>query len=146
MLQSSATSTFLPAVQNIAATATYSATLTPIGGDTVIGSVALSGTVDEQVIGRTSNTETGSFLTEITGLDLSGPLVLPPGNPFDGATLTVTLGTPTSSGTATITPDGNGFVITGRGAGALDLGDAADRLRRPWLRRPTPQPSPDRGR
>lgn len=89
-VQTSVTSVFLP-VQDIAAEATYHATLTPLVGDTPLGSVALSGTVDETVIGQTSNTETGSFTTEITALDLTGALALP-GSQFNGVILDLALG------------------------------------------------------
>ena len=82
----------LPAVQDAVADATYDATLTPIVGSTIVGSVSLKGVVDEQIKGRTSDTETGSFATDITGLSLSGKLVLSGGGPLDGATLMVTLG------------------------------------------------------
>ncbi len=58
----------LPAVQDIEATATYGAALTlPLSSDTPIGSVALTGTVDEKVFGRTSDTQTGPFTVQITG-------------------------------------------------------------------------------
>jgi hypothetical protein len=64
----------------------------------------------QPVLGRTSNTETGSFTTEITALDLSGALALP-GSQFDGVTLDLSLGVPTSSGMTSITPDGGCFKI-----------------------------------
>jgi hypothetical protein len=72
-VQTSATSVFvpakgllLPAVQDVTATATYGATLTPLVGDTIIGSVALTGTIDETIAGRTSNPDLGSFTADIT--------------------------------------------------------------------------------
>jgi hypothetical protein len=120
-VQTSATSVFLPAegmlpaVQDIVAQATYSATLTLPASPIAIGSVALTGTVDETVLDRTSNTEIGTFITDITSLDLTGTLVLPPGNPLDGATLVATLDpSELSSGTTSITPlgqNGREFVI-----------------------------------
>ena len=98
--------------QEIIANVTYDATLTPIMGSTIIGSVVLTGTVDETVIGRTSNTETGSFTVDITGLTLSGSLSLPSEPSLDGRTLTVGLdSSDTSSGTTTIAPDGPAFRI-----------------------------------
>jgi hypothetical protein len=123
-VQISATSKFvpaqgmLPAVQDIIAQATYSATLTlaPPLPPTTIGSVALTGTVDETVLDRTSNTEIGTFITDITSLDLTGTLMLPPDNPLDGATLVATLDpSELSSGTTSITPLGQNtpeFVIS----------------------------------
>ena len=97
--------------QQIVANVTYDATLTPPGLDNIIGSVALVGTVDETVVNRTSNSETGTFTVDITGLTLSGPLSLP-GSPLDGRTLLVNLDTSnTSSGATTITPDGGVFRI-----------------------------------
>jgi hypothetical protein len=118
-VQTSATSVFvpangllLPAVQDIVATATYDATLTPLVGNTVIGSIAFTGTVDETVLDRTSDSETGSFTTDITGLKLSGPLSLPSNPSLDGLTIVATLDTShTSSGTTGITADGSVFKI-----------------------------------
>src|SRR3984957_17202860 len=162
-VQISATSVFvpangllLPAVQDIMATATYDATLTPLVGNAVIGSVAFTGTVDETVIDRTSDSETGSFTTDITGLKLSGPLSLPSNPSLDGLTIVATLDTMhTSSGTTRITADGSVFKFprrihrrfasergaqqvrrpdpASRGAGAFNLSDDADRLRGPRL-------------
>jgi hypothetical protein len=118
-VETSATSVFvpangllLPAVQDIVATATYDATLTPLVGNTVIGSVAFTGTVDETVLDRTSDSETGSFTTDITGLKLSGPLSLPSNPSLDGLTIVATLDTMhKSSGTTRITADGSVFKI-----------------------------------
>jgi hypothetical protein len=107
-------STFSMGNQEIVANVTYDATLTPPMGSTVIGSVALTGTVDETVLGRTSDSETGPFTVDITGLALSGALSLP-GSPLDGRTLMVGLDSSdpsdTSAGTTTITPDGAMFRI-----------------------------------
>ena len=109
----SATSSFDVTGQEIMANAVYGAVLTlpPPAPDTPIGSVALTGTVNETVLGRTSDSETGSFNTLITGLQLTGNLVLP-GSSLDGATLLATLdGSQTSGGTTTITPVGSLFRI-----------------------------------
>ncbi|HEY1453937.1 MAG TPA: PEP-CTERM sorting domain-containing protein [Roseiarcus sp.] len=107
--------TFSGGNQEIIANVTYDATLTPIGLDTIIGSVALTGTVDETVMGRTSNAQTGAFTVDLTGLSLSGPLSLPSEPLLDGRTLAVGLDTSnpmdTSSGMTTITPDGAMFRI-----------------------------------
>jgi hypothetical protein len=74
----------------------------------------LTGQVSEEVIGRTSDTETGSFTTDVSGLGLTGTLSLPglPGSSLDGLKLMATLdATHTSSGTTTITADGSVFKI-----------------------------------
>jgi PEP-CTERM motif len=108
--------TFSGGNQEIVANVAYDATLTPPMGSTIIGSVVLTGTVDETVFGRTSDTETGSFTVHLTGLALSGPLSLPSEPLLDGRTLTVGLDTSnpsdTSSGTTTIAPDGPAFKVT----------------------------------
>ena len=97
--------------QIITAGVTYDATLTPPMETNIIGSVDLAGTVEMTVIGRASNTETGSFTVDITELSLSGPLSLS-GSPLDGRTLMVGLDTSeTSSGTTTIVADGAAFKI-----------------------------------
>jgi hypothetical protein len=93
--------------QEIVTDAVYSATLTPLIGNTIIGSVSLTGTVAELVMGRTSDTQTGTFTTFLTGLDLTGTLMLPPANPLDGHTLLAGLDPlHTSKGMTTITPEG----------------------------------------
>jgi hypothetical protein len=98
--------------QEIEAKVDYNATLTPPMGSTIIGSVALTGTVDYTVLGRSTLTEPGSFEIDVTGLSLSGALSLP-GSLLDGKTLMVTLdGSNTSDGMTTITPDGGVFQIT----------------------------------
>jgi hypothetical protein len=94
------------------ATATYDANLTPVGGTTIIGSVSLTGTLDETVLSRTSDSATGSFQVDITSINLSGTLSLP-GNPLDGYTLKLALNpSDTSGGTTTIMPDGPLFQVT----------------------------------
>jgi hypothetical protein len=112
-IQTSATPpVFADGSQFITAEATYGALLTTLVGNTIIGSVSVTGTLDETVLGRTSNAETGSFVTDITSISLSGPLSLP-GSPLDGYTLKLALNpSDTSSGTTTITPDGALFEIT----------------------------------
>jgi hypothetical protein len=92
--------------QQIVADAVYTGAVTGV----VSGPVTLSGTVDETVLGRTSNDETGSFTTDITGLDLSGVLDLsPPANPLNGHMLSITLdGSETSAGTTAIVDMGGG--------------------------------------
>ncbi len=94
------------------ASATYGADLTPIGGTTIIGSVSLTGTLDEEVLNRTSDSQTGTFTVDITSIDLTGILSLP-GNPLDGFGLKLALNpSDTSSGTTTIAADGAMFQIT----------------------------------
>ena len=98
--------------QEIVADVTYDATLTPPGLNTIIGSVMLTGTVEYTVEGRTSNSETGTFAVDLTGLTLSGPLSLPGSPMLDGRTLTVGLDASNSStGMTTIAPDGGAFRI-----------------------------------
>ncbi len=97
----SAVSTFLPAVQDISANATFTGSLTPLPpASGSLGTFTLSGTVDLSVLGRTSDAETGSWTTEITGLSLTGPLL-------GLGTLSATLDSlHPSNGTTTITPIG----------------------------------------
>jgi len=107
--------TFSGGDQYIVADVTYDATLTPPGLTNIIGSVVLTGTVDETVFSRTSNSETGTFLVDITGLTLSGPLSLPGEPSLNGRTLMVGLDTSNpldkSSGKTTIAADGGGYKI-----------------------------------
>ena len=80
----SAVPTFNMAGQEIDADATYTGSLTTLPpGSAPLGSFTLTGTVDFDLLGRTSSTETGSWTTELTGMSLSGPLL--------GGTLTATL-------------------------------------------------------
>ncbi len=93
----SSVSSFLPAVQDIAADATYTGSLTPLPPATgSLGSFTLTGTVDLEVLGRSSPTKTGSWTADLTGLSLSGPLL-------SFGTLSATLDAQhTSSGTVSI--------------------------------------------
>ncbi|MGA9848006.1 MAG: PEP-CTERM sorting domain-containing protein [Roseiarcus sp.] len=97
----SAVSNFLPAVQDITADATYTGSLTPLPpGTGSLGSFTLTGTVEMEVLGRTSATDTGSWTTELTGMSLSGPLL-------SFGTLSATLDpdpSNSSTGTTSITP------------------------------------------
>ncbi len=91
--------TFSPSGQNIVSNVTYAGLMTPIG------SLTLTGTIDQDVIGRSSSTATGSWTTDLLSLSLSG-IVL-------GQTLTVGLSpSQTSSGTTSIVPSGNEFLIS----------------------------------
>jgi hypothetical protein len=77
--------------QDIVTGAVYAATLTTLG-NAAIGSVILTGSVEQQVLGRTTSTETGSWTTDLIRLLLTGPVL--------GHTLTMTLDpSNTSSGT-----------------------------------------------
>jgi len=101
----SAVSTFppSPAVEDIVADATYTGSLTPLPPAMgSLGSFTLTGTVDLEVLGRMSDTQTGSWPAELTSLTLSGPLL-------SFGTLSATLDTSKpSTGTTTITPLFNG--------------------------------------
>ena len=70
-----------------------------------VGSISMTGTLGEEVVGRSFATETGTWTTDLTALHLSGPLTLPPANPLDGHTLTLNLAaSPASTGETSITP------------------------------------------
>jgi len=81
VLTSTVSSTFTVAGQDIVADASYDGTLTTLGG-ALIGSFSLTGTVEELVLGRTSDTELGSWTTDLVMMSLSGPVL--------GHTLTAT--------------------------------------------------------
>lgn len=81
-LTSLVSSTFDSSGQNIVANASYVGTLTNLGG-VPIGSVNLSGTLEEEIFGRTSPSALGIWATELLALSLSGPVL--------GHTLTLTL-------------------------------------------------------
>lgn len=94
-----ASSTFDAVGQHITSAARYSATLTTLT-DVQIGLVELFGTVEQEVVGRTFATETGSWTTNLVSLSLSGPLL--------GNTLTLTLDPDhESTGITSITPAAN---------------------------------------
>jgi len=81
--------------QDIVVDASYAGKLTTVG-NVPIGPISLTGTVEEEVLGRTSATELGSWVTDLVGLALSGPVL--------GHTLTLTLdGAHPSTGTTSIT-------------------------------------------
>jgi hypothetical protein len=67
----SASSTFDITGQNIVANATYSAMLTDLFG-APIGTVNLTGTLQEEVVDRVTDTDTGLWATDITAFSLSG--------------------------------------------------------------------------
>jgi hypothetical protein len=68
--------------QDIKATASYVSTLTTLAG-APLGPVNLLGTLEEEILGRTSSTELGTWATKLLALSLSGPVL--------GHTLTLTL-------------------------------------------------------
>jgi hypothetical protein len=91
-------STFGGGSQDIEADATYSGELTTLLG-VPVAPVMLTGTLDEQVLGRIGPDETGSWTTKLTALSLSGPVL--------GSTLTLGLDPAhASTGTTSITPVG----------------------------------------
>jgi hypothetical protein len=104
-LTSLVSSTFNPDGQDIITTAVYAGMLTTLA-NTPLGPVMLTGTVEQEVLGRTSSTETGTWQTELLAMSLTG-LVL-------GNTLTMMLDPAhPSTGQTSITPLGNG--LTGEG-------------------------------
>lgn len=93
-LTSVVSSGFNPAGQDIVANATYAGLLTTTSGVPVMP-VTLTGTLEEEVFGRTTSTELGTWNTELLSLSLSGTLL--------GGTLTLGLDPMHSSdGTASI--------------------------------------------
>ena len=87
--------------QDIVANPTYSGILTN-ASNTPIGVVNLTGTVEQEILGRTTSTQTGTWATELLSLSMSGP--------FMGHTLTLGLASsPSSTGVTSIVPIvGNG--------------------------------------
>jgi hypothetical protein len=98
------TDLFNPLGEDILTGAVFSGTLTNLT-NVPIGPVTLTGTVDQEIIGRTFDTETGSWTADLVGVTLTGPV--------GGHTLTLDLdSSQTSSGTTSITPIGGaGFAI-----------------------------------
>lgn len=89
--------------QDILTDAVYTATLTNLG-NTPIGSLTLTGTVEQEVIGRFTSTQTGSWTDDLVAVALSGPAL--------GNTLTLGLDpSDTSSGTTSIVPVGDGTFL-----------------------------------
>jgi hypothetical protein len=95
------TSNIVGSNQDITTGASYSGELTTYPGGTPITPVNLTGTIEQEVLGRTSNTETGTWVTDITSLSLSGTV---DGYPLD---LTLDLADP-STGSTSITSLGGG--------------------------------------
>lgn len=80
--------------------ASYTGTLTDTSNH-ILGPLLLTGSVEEEVLGRTFSTETGSWNTKLLSLALSGPL--------QGHTLSLGLGASDSTGTDSIDPIGGGL-------------------------------------
>jgi hypothetical protein len=84
--------------QDIVTEAAYNGTLTTLG-NSLIGPVTLTGTVEQEVLGRTTSAETGSWTVDLSNLSLTGPV--------QGHTLTLTRTNGQSSdGTTSIVPLG----------------------------------------
>jgi hypothetical protein len=92
---------FNAAGQDIVANATYSGIFTD-ASNTPLGVVTLTGTVEQEILGRTTSTQTGTWATELLSLSMSGP--------FMGHTLSISLSSSSpSTGVTSIIP------ITGSG-------------------------------
>jgi PEP-CTERM motif len=97
-LTSLVSSTFDATGQDIVANVFYAGILTTLG-NVPIGPISLSGTMEQEVHGRTSPTELGTWATELISLSLSGPvlghtltLMLDPLHSSTGVTSIVPLG------------------------------------------------------
>jgi hypothetical protein len=96
--------TFNPMGEDILSDASFLGQITTLGG-APLGVVSLLGTVEQEVLGRTSSMELGSWTTDLTGLALSGPAL--------GHTLTLGLdGSSSSSGVTSIVRAGDDFRIS----------------------------------
>src|ERR1700760_3549037 len=73
-LTSVVSSNFNLAGQDIVANATYTGQLTTMS-NTPIGAVSLTGTVEQEIVGRTFSTETGSWTADIVSILLSGAVL-----------------------------------------------------------------------
>jgi len=95
--------------QVIVADASYQAILTD-SSNTPLGSFTLTGTMKQEVVGRTFSTETGSWPVDIVSMSLSGLLA----GPLSGNTLTLSQdGANASTGTTSIVPLGDqGYSIS----------------------------------
>jgi hypothetical protein len=93
-------STFDADSQNIVANVVYSGLLTTLA-NSPLGPISLTGTMEQEVLGRTFATELGTWETELVALSLSGPVL--------GRTLTLMLDASTpSTGETSIEPSGSG--------------------------------------
>jgi hypothetical protein len=113
-LTSQVSNTFSPSGEDILADAVLSGEITTLTG-TQISPFSLTGTVEQEVIGRLSPTATGSWTVDLTGLTFTGSAL--------GDTLSVSLdGSQTSSGTTSIVPSGGNFVVNSFFDVFVDLG------------------------
>lgn len=91
-------STFDASGQHIVTGVVFSGLLTTLA-NAALGSLDLSGSMEQEILGRTFATELGSWDTELVALALSGPVL--------GNTLSITLDDSTpSTGTTSIVPAG----------------------------------------
>jgi hypothetical protein len=138
-LTSVVSSNFNPSGQDIVANAVYSGQITTLGG-TVLGPISLTGTVEQEVLARTTSTELGSWTTDLVAIALSGPV--------QGNTLTLGLDPAhTSSGMSSVAIAGKqSFLISSFFNVFVEL--SLDRVppltadRGPILFDPTPAPEP----
>lgn len=97
-LTSLISSTFDASGQDIVTGASYAGILTTLGG-VAIGPLSLTGTIEQEVLGRTDPAATGTWDTELVALSLSGSvlgfpltLTLDPSHPSTGVTSIVPIG------------------------------------------------------
>jgi hypothetical protein len=97
-LTSLISSTFDASGQDIVTTVAYAGLLTTLGS-VPIGPISLTGTIEQEVLGRTEPAATGTWATEIVTLSLTGSvlgfpltLTLDPSQPSTGVTSIVPLG------------------------------------------------------
>jgi hypothetical protein len=94
------TPSFNASGQDIVSNVTYIGALTDLANNP-IGPLTLTGTIEQEVLGRTTSTETGTWTTDLLSLSLGGPLM--------GHTLSLALDpSQTSSGTTSIAPLSDG--------------------------------------
>jgi hypothetical protein len=101
-----ASSSFSGGNQDITSDAIFTGNLTSFTTSAPLGTLTLTGTMEQLVLGRGADTDTGNWNTEIETLSLSGPAL--------GTTLGLTLDRSTpSTGTTSDIPDGEGaFLIS----------------------------------
>jgi hypothetical protein len=99
------TQTFNPQGQDLMSGAVFAGELTDLSADP-LGPVTLTGSIDQEVLGRFTSTATGSWTTNLVSLSLSGPVM--------GHTLSLELDSGnTSSGTTSIVANGaEGYLIS----------------------------------
>ena len=100
--------------QDITSGAIYNGVLTDINHVPTGSNITLTWSIEQEVLGRTSDTATGSWDTKILGLTLSGP--------FQGHTLTLALSaSPDSTGHTTITEIGGGSDVGDKLGGQFEI-------------------------